>query len=122
EPAHEVEPAARRVGLDLELAIGGARGEAEPAVDAGAQVDPGGSVLGIVPGEGRELRGLSAHAPEDSIIGRRRRTGPARGARPAGAGSLPGDVGVEAVDEAVEDRAEHDAGDDEDREPAEQRV
>src|SRR4029453_19499425 len=49
EPAHQVDAAARGVRLDLELAIGGARGEAETAVDAGLVAGPAPRALGVEP-------------------------------------------------------------------------
>ena len=64
EAAHQVDAAARRVGLDLELAIGGAGGEAEPAVDAGVEVGARGRVLSIEPGagSGQGRGGFQVHA------------------------------------------------------------
>src|SRR5262245_48370317 len=62
QSAHEVEPSTWRIGLDLELAIRGARGQAEPAMNAGVEMGALWRVLGVEPADVGSPRGLSAHA------------------------------------------------------------
>src|SRR5439155_10556291 len=49
EPAHQVDASARRIRLDLELAIGRTRGETQAAMNAGVDVARRGRVLGVEP-------------------------------------------------------------------------
>jgi hypothetical protein len=56
EPAHQVEAAARRVRLDLQLTVRRARGEAEAAVNAGVEIARARCVVGVVPAAGVRLR------------------------------------------------------------------
>ncbi len=89
EPAHQVEPPARRVGLDLERAVGRAGGEAQPAVDAGAQVGTRRRVAVVEPVEPGGARERNAtHGAQHSIGDLRARS--ARGlARGVTRGRLP---------------------------------
>ena len=111
EAAHQVEPPARRVGLDPERAVGRAGAQAQPAVDARAQVHARRGVLGVEPAEAGAgcVRGRVAH--ERSIASTRRGgpVGSAPRSKPRASaqdGELP--LGVEAATD-VADRGEVDA-------------
>src|SRR6185436_7755856 len=60
EAAHQVEAPARRIGLDLERAVRGTRGQTKAAVDAGVQIPPSRRVFAVEPGE-RSGRVRGAH-------------------------------------------------------------